>query len=232
MALNSEMFLNSFNRIEKWMREELNNPSNMGFSEMVRRLSKRHDLAVASYEEDLLQMAQLRNAIVHEKIDENFVIAEPNEWSLNRIQFIESSLTAPEKVLPRFKKRVTGFEMDVPLADILRIIAKKRYSQFPLYRSGKFEGLITLRTIGYWFALEAQKGYIQLDNRQGSDLLMEDGKTTNYQFVAGDTPIFTVRKMFRESATLEAILITHDGDPNGNLLGIIRPRDILQEEKD
>ena len=88
----------------------MGNPRNMGFSEMVRRLSKQKQGDIKKYEEDLLQMAQLRNAIVHEKIGENFVIAEPNQWVVTRIQQIEQALLQPETVLPKFGKKVTGFE--------------------------------------------------------------------------------------------------------------------------
>lgn len=42
-------------------------------------------------------MAQLRNAIVHERIADDFVIAEPNEWAVQRIETIEQALTKPEK---------------------------------------------------------------------------------------------------------------------------------------
>lgn len=232
MMLRSEQFLNCFNRIEKWLREEMGNPSAMSFSEMVRRLSRNKELQVKDFEEDLLQMAQLRNAIVHEKISDSFVIAEPNEWALERIIAIENSLTIPEKVIPKFQKNVTGFERSVPLSDILKIIAKKRYSQFPLYNKGKFEGLLTLRSIGFWVAVEAQKGEIRLAGRKAEDLIVQNGKTVNYRFVSADTYVYQVEKLFKSHGSLEAVLITEDGDPDGNLLGIIRPKDIFQREKD
>jgi hypothetical protein len=98
MASGADVFLSSFNRIEKKLRDELGNPRNMGFSEMVRRLSKQKQGEVKKYEEDLLQIAQLRNAIVHEKIGENFVIAEPNQWVVSRIRQIEQALLQPETV--------------------------------------------------------------------------------------------------------------------------------------
>lgn len=233
MGTNAEEFLNSFNRIEKWLRTEMNNPASMGFSEMVRRLSKRKDALVGKNEDDLLQLAQLRNAIVHEKISEDFVIADPNDWAVKRIKEIEAELEKPETVLPLFGKKVTGFEKDLPLSEILKTVAKKRYSQFPLYDHGKFEGLITLRVIGYWCAQMSLEngGVIDLKNKKAEDMLFADGKTTNYYFVAGDTPVYEVEGMFREKANLEAVLITKDGNPDGNLLGIIRPRDIFNMEE-
>ena len=147
---NSDLFLISFNRIEKWMRDEMGNARNMGFTELVRRLAQRKQLMIRKYEDDLLQLAQLRNAIVHDRIAVDFVIAEPNDWTVKRIQLIEQELIQPETVLPRFAKRVTGFEQDLPLLELLKIVAEKRYSQFPLYNKGKFVALITLRNIGFW----------------------------------------------------------------------------------
>lgn len=230
MASGADIFLSSFNRIEKQLRDDLGNPRNMGFSEMVRRLSKQKQGDIKKYEEDLLQMAQLRNAIVHEKIGENFVIAEPNQWVVTRIQQIEQALLQPETVLPKFGKKVTGFEKTLALKEILKIVAQKRFSQFPLYDKGRFVGLITLRMLGYWFAQESLKGEIRLEGRKAEDLLIKDGKESNYQFVSATTTVTEVEDLFHKNALLEAVLITKNGDPNGNLLGIVRPRDIFNEE--
>ena len=202
------------------MRDEMGNARNMGFTELVRRLAQRKQLMIRKYEDDLLQLAQLRNAIVHDRIAVDFVIAEPNDWTVKRIQLIEQELIRPETVLPRFAKRVTGFEQDLPLLELLKIVAEKRYSQFPLYNKGKFVALITLRNI-------------DLTNKRALDLIIQNGKYTNYHFVPAKTHIYEVEAMFREQGTLEAVLITKDGNPDGNLLGIIRPRDIYKQiEKD
>lgn len=224
-------FLSSFNRIEKWLRDQLGNPRNMGFSQMVRLLARRSDLAVRNREDDLLQIAQLRNAIVHEQISEDFVIAEPNPWIVERITLIESELMQPVKVLPRFQKKVTGFEQSLALTEILKIVANKRYSQFPIYKNGHFVGLITLRALGYWFAKESLKGDIRLHDKTAADLIIADGKQTNFKFVSAQTTVAEVETMFQQKKLLEAVLITKDGNPNGNLLGIIRPRDIFNIEK-
>jgi len=226
---NSDLFLSSFNRIEKWMQEEMGNPRNMGFTELVRRLAQKQHQSIKKYEDDLLQLAQLRNAIVHDQIAVDFIIAEPNEWATKRMQRIEQELIRPETVLPRFAKHVTGFEWDIPLPSLLETVAQKRYSQFPLYHKGTFKGLVTLRMLGFWLAKESHHGVIDLQGKIAADLITQDGKYTNYHFVSAQTTIAEVEKMFGEQGTLEAVLITKNGDPNGNLLGIIRPRDIYHE---
>lgn len=231
MAERAEQFLASFNRIEKWMQDELGNPHNMGFSELVRRLDKQHNPEISNAADDLLQMARLRNAIVHDQVDEDFVIAEPNEWTVKRITEIEQHLTKPEHVLPKFAKRVTGFEDTLPITEILETIAKKGYSQFPLYHQGQFKGLITLRALGYWFARESLKGDIHLEGRIAADLILKDGKSTNYRFVSGEALIIEVKQFFENDPLLEAVLITKNGDPDGNLVGIIRPRDLFHKKE-
>lgn len=227
MGERAEAFLSSFNRIEKWLNDQLKNPQNMGFNQMVRRLSNHEELAVKTYENDLLQISQLRNAIVHEQIGEDFVIAEPNQWILDRIKKIETELLQPETVIPRFAKNVTGFEQDILISELLKIVAAKRYSQFPLYKKGVFQGLITLKALGYWFAKESTEGKINLENRTAKDLIITDGKQTNFAFVAEDTTINEVEQKFHNNGLLDAVFITKDGNPNGNLLGIVRPRDIF-----
>lgn len=226
MGERAEEFLSSFNRIEKWFREQLNNPTNMGFSEMVRRLSRKKDSHIPLFQDDLLQMAQLRNAIVHEQISTDFVIAEPNEWAVNRMREIEQALISPEKVFPKFAKKVTGFDINISIKDILAIVARKQYSQFPIYDAGIFKGLITVRGLGIWLAVESSKGDIQLEGRKAADLLVSNYKGSNYQFVGKEATVFQVEEMFVTQVRLEAILITKDGNPNGSLLGIIRPRDL------
>lgn len=228
MGQRAETFLNSFNRVEKWLREQLNNPANIGFSEMVRRLARKRDSQVGILEEDLLQMAQLRNAIVHERISQNFIIAEPNEWAVARMTAMENLLVSPPKVLPKFSKKVTGFETNISIKEILAIVARKRYSQFPLYKRGVFQGLITVHGIGLWFAIESEKGVICLENRTASELLAVNSKKINYHFVNGETTIFEAQELFSKEPWLEAILITSNGHQNSSLLGIIRPKDLYK----
>ncbi len=91
MASGADQFLSSFNRIEKRLRDELDNPRNMGFSEMVRRLSKSKNINVRRAEDDLLQMAQLRNAIVHEKSEKTLSLRN----RMNGLSIASKKLNAP-----------------------------------------------------------------------------------------------------------------------------------------
>lgn len=228
MGEQADSFLAVFNRIEKWMRNEIEAPTNMGFSELVRRLSKRKDLLVRRYQDDLIEIAQLRNAIVHDRISPDFVIAEPNEWVIEKLSKIEVDLTQPEKVIPRFKKHVTGFDKHTKLTAILTIIAEKRYSQFPIYDAGKFLGLVTAHGLGIWMAMQDHETSIQINGQTIQVVLESDRKRNNYLFVDENTYIFQAVAYFLKDPTVEALLITKDGNPDGNLMGIMRPKEVFQ----
>ncbi|MDU6524691.1 MAG: CBS domain-containing protein, partial [Enterococcus sp.] len=116
------------------------------------------------------------------------------------------------------------------MIEIMKIINKKRFSQFPVYDSGKFIGLVTLRTIGFFFAQESLNGSVKLEGRIAEDLLRANGKQANFKFVSAETKVSEVEQMFQTEGILEAVLITKNGDSDGNLLGIIRPRDIYVQE--
>ena len=89
------------------------------------------------------------------------------------------------------------------LKEILKIVAQKRFSQFPLYDKGRFVGLITLRMLGYWFAQESLKGEIRLEGRKAEDLLIKDGKESNYQFVPATTTVTEVEDLFHKMLYLK-----------------------------
>ncbi|WEG72628.1 CBS domain-containing protein [Vagococcus intermedius] len=227
MGQQAEEFLAVFNRIEKWMRDQLDRPS-AGFTDMVRKLRPRRDLQVRKYHDDLLEIAQLRNAIVHDRISPDFVIAEPNEWIIKKIKKIEMDLTQPEKVIPRFKKRVTIFDNQTDLMQILTILKEKGFSQLPIYEENQFLGLVTAHGLGLWLASRGYAGTIDIKGKKVGDVLISDRKRNNYRFISKDTHVFQAMELLLEDPTIEALLITEDGQPSKDLLGLMRPKEVFQ----
>lgn len=77
----AEIFLSSFNRIEKYLQNSFKLDKSIGFTNLVRKARANGDATIAKYEDDLIQIAQLRNAIVHETIAPDFIIAQPKKSS-------------------------------------------------------------------------------------------------------------------------------------------------------
>lgn len=229
MVRNSERFLTAFNRIEKKLRAIINNGKTIGFSKMVRML-KNADAIVGRYSDDLLEYAELRNAIVHNKTTVAHAIAEPHDSVVEQIELIEKELLEPRKVSPKFIKRVISFQQSEPISHLLATIHAKKVTKFPIYDQGKFIGMISQRALTFWLAgnmFESEK--FPIDAKIGDILKFETNG--NYMFISEDTTVLKAIEIFKkqvgEGNRLEALLITKNGKRTEKLIGIITNLDII-----
>ncbi|MUK88863.1 CBS domain-containing protein [Ornithinibacillus sp. L9] len=226
MYKNSEKFLAAFNRIEKALRQELQNSKGIGFAKAVKILAKYNSI-VSKYSDDLLEYAELRNAIVHDKIDTMHAIAEPHDSVVKHIEKIEKDITQPKVVIPMFSRRVVSFQVKDSLSDVLEAIHEKGFSKFPVYYEDEFKGLFTESAITKWLA----------DNKfsSGSETLIEEilpyQKNSNFKFIGRDTTVYEAIGIFKDQIEkgnrIDALLITENGKNSEELLGIITSWDMM-----
>lgn len=192
---------------------------------------KASNAIIRRYSDDLLELADLRNAIVHERTDPNFAIAEPHDLIVKKLEMIEWELTKPKAVIPLFSKQVHSFELNAPLSQVLIRIRETAFSQFPIYEGKKFVGLITENGITNWLAQNVEEDIISIQETQLRELLQFEEILDNYIFISRATSIYEASEFFKEhfqkGHKLDAILITHSGDENETLLGIITVADII-----
>lgn len=230
MDRNSERFLTAFNRIEKKLRAIIKNGRNISFSKMVRML-KNADAIVGRYSDDLLEFAELRNAIVHNKIDISHAIAEPHDSVVKQIELIEKELLEPRKVSPQFIKKVISFQQNEPLTHLLALLHEKHITKFPIYHKEEFRGLISQRAIAFWLAGSMYQEDKLLSNTKIVDVL-KYATHDNYQFITADTSVFEAIEILRKQSVqgkrLEALLITKSGKAHEKLIGIVTNLDIIR----
>lgn len=229
MYRNSERFLTAFNRIEKRMRSIINSGRNIGFSKMVRML-KNADAVVGQYSDDLLEYAELRNAIVHNKVNITFSIAEPHDSVVEQIEWIEKELLEPRKVAPQYIKKVISFEQSEPLSHLLAMVHEKNITKFPIYHNGEFKGLVSQRAIASWLAESMYSEAKELKEAKIAEMLQYE-TNDNYQFISAETTVLEAieifKKQFGKGNRLEALLITKQGHALEKLIGIITNLDII-----
>ncbi|GIO25575.1 CBS domain-containing protein [Ornithinibacillus bavariensis] len=229
MAENSERFITAFNRIDKAMDGELQSSKGIGFSKAVRILT-RYNAIVRRYKDDLLEFAELRNAIVHNRLDTFQVIAEPHDSVVESIEKIEKEFTQPRLVIPIFERRVHIFQSNKALSELLHVIREKGYSKFPIYDAQEFKGLVTGSGITKWLSMNKETSI--------RDVLIEEilpyEKETNHQFIDKDTSVYTAVELFKDEISkgnrMDALLITDNGEADGKLLGMITAWDIMSIE--
>jgi hypothetical protein len=72
------------------------------------------------------------------------------------------------------------------LADVLRLIGKLSLSQFPIYSSTTFKGLLTENGITRWLAHHVTKtlSIAELEDVSVQDVVPEEEKRENYAFIS------------------------------------------------
>ncbi|MEN2466103.1 CBS domain-containing protein [Ornithinibacillus sp. FSL M8-0202] len=226
MPRNSDRFITSFNRIDKALDSELDSHKGIGFSKAVRMLTK-YNAVIRRYKDDLLEFAELRNAIVHNRVDAVQVIAEPHDSIVEQIERIEAEITKPKLVIPQFKKEVHTFDKEDSLSSLLQAVKEKGYSKFPIYDGANFIGLVTENGITKWLAENNETPITEVAIEQ----IMPYQKDNNHEFIAKHATIYEAIELFKDNMEkgnrVDALLITENGERSEKLIGIITAWDMM-----
>jgi CBS domain-containing protein len=231
----SERFEIAFNQIHKCLIEKVKENCDDRFKQLVEVGMKKHSL-IRSFYNELCQFAKLRNAIVHEKIDHDFYIAEPHLDIVERIEKIAGYFQKPEIALSIATKDVQHFLENDRLEDVLSCIRKTSYTRFPIYNEkGEFIWIVTAAYILNWLTDRIADQVIDLNNARIADIFTNEGKG-NVVFISKTSSIFKAEEIYekfhREGKKLEAIIITLNGSKNEKPLGIVTSYDLIEIDLD
>lgn len=228
---NSDRFLLAFNRITQTLRRIVRAKDYIPFYRLV-DLAKKKSPLVKKYEDDLRSFADLRNAIVHHRTSQEFVIAEPHTKVVERIEFIDEILARPRLVGQVFRKKVVSFQTTDSLTNVLDIIQERKYTQFPIYDGRDFKGLITTTGITNWLAEATNQQMPLYEMPTLDDIINYEKNRDNYRFVSRYMTIYHAKELFKQGVErgkrYEALLITENGRPHQRLVGIITPLDLMK----
>ena len=150
---------------------------------------------------------------------------------MERLEAILRRLTNPALAIPTFaKKKVEIVSVSDPLADVLKRISERDYSQFPVYDGNVFKGLLTENGITRWLAhhVSNELSLVELADIPVKKALREEEKRPNWLFVHRNKPVDKIKELFADHELLEAVLITYSGNRSENLLCIATRWDIIQ----
>jgi len=229
LTSNSERFLIAFTTIEGDMNRRVKSDRYISYSELVRKMSTL-DRSYHKFQRYLEEFGDLRNAIVHERIDGE-VIAEPHLKIVEEIEHIAQLLTQPERVKDHFLKRVNFLYEDDTLEKAVVILEKTNYSKIPVYdRSNRFVGLLTTDAITFYLVKNISAANCAFPKVQLKEILLLDPKDRNVSFVSENTTLVGIMAEFDRALALgkrlQEIIITQDGALNQKPLGIITIADV------
>ena len=231
MQTNSERFLAAFNQIEDRMEHMYKSDRYISFATLIHRLTPKSAI-IREHVEDLELYAKLRNAIVHEKFEPGYVIAEPHLKEVEKIEKIARALSEYKTLKQLFNKGVTTFQQNDPFEKVLAAVHQNNYSQFPIYKGSEFVGLLTVRGISNWLAatVKDDKG-ILIAQTKVSDVLHYEKQAFKYGFIKGSATLYDAAEQFKKQIDkgiqYHALLITENGKKHERLLGIVTPIDVV-----
>lgn len=226
---NSERFLAAFSLIESEMTRRIRADRYISYNEMIHRMAKM-DRTYAKYVRMLEEFGDLRNAIVHERIDGE-VIAEPHLKLVLEIEQIAIVLTQPFKAKDTFLREVKICYQDELLGDVMIRMMKDHFSKMPAYdRQHKFIGLLTTDAITYYLASHISVVQQSIPKVTVNEVVVADDKSREVSFMQPDASLVSVVGEFEKNLALgkklDAVILTQDGSRNMKPLGIITMRDL------
>ncbi|MEH7441302.1 CBS domain-containing protein [Bacillus sp. JJ1122] len=229
----SGKFETAFNRIHKALREMVKETESDAFVELLYSGYKNHSL-IRKYKSDLHQFAKLRNAIVHERVNADFYIAEPHIEVVERIEEICREFEKPQTALSIATSPVFYYYEDAYLKDVLKVINKFDFTRFPVYdKDDKYVALLTSTEIIQWMAKHFSSEVIHFEDVRIKELLTK-GKNYFVTFVTEDASLYEIEELFERYHTrgkkLQAVIITETGDRHGKPIGVITPWDLLDSD--
>ncbi|NKE07476.1 CBS domain-containing protein [Bacillus selenatarsenatis] len=203
------------------------------FVELLYSGYKNHSL-VRKYKSELHQFAKLRNAIVHERVNADYYIAEPHIEVVERIEEICREFEKPQTALSIATSPVFYYYEDAYLKDVLKVINKFDFTRFPVYdKDDKYIALLTSTEIIQWMAKHFSDSVVHFEDVRVKELLTK-GKNYFVTFVDEDASLYHIEELFERYHTrgkkLQAVIITETGDRHGKPIGVITPWDLLDSD--
>ncbi len=226
----SERFEAAFNRIHNYLKSAVKQADSDAFIELLHVGARKH-ASIRKHLDELKQFAKLRNAIVHEKTEADYYIAQPHKEIVERIEQIDTVLSEPAEAQSIASSPVYIVETDTPLLQVLDIIRENGLAEYPVYEQGRCKGLLAGTEILTWMAEHEADGKIDLNGITVKDITTERDEDS-IAFVKKEANIFDVEYTFEEYQSndkkLEAILITPGGKSDELPVGMITSWDLIK----
>jgi predicted transcriptional regulator len=224
-----ERFEAAYNAIDRQLRKVLGKDRTVPFSGLVNEF-ERKSRSFADDADYLKIVGALCNVLIHEKTEPYKYLAVPIPMIVERLEAMFDQLSHPALAIPTFKTNVETVSMSDSLANVLKKISYKDYSQFPVYSRESFKGLLTENGITRWLAhhVSAELSLVDLEEVFVEEVLRKEEVRENYIFVPRNKTVDKIKDLFASYDLLEAVLITEKGNKIEKLMGIATRWDILK----
>ena len=218
---NAIRFLNAYASIERSLNRQQCRADYMPFKKLVRVAAKNNRI-VARNEEMLIEYADLRNAIVHQRGRHEEVIAEPLDSVTENIERIADLLDSDETALSYSSRPVMTADETTTVEKAYEILHTIDGVKLPVYIEGRYEGIVTMEQIAGWAIKkkDCQELVRYLIEKEEDHTIFLDKKESIMD------AILLFDEAMQHSSSAPVIIITENGSPEETPMGILSSHDL------
>ena len=226
MKSNGQRFEEAYNRIDALLRKKINKDRSTPFSQVVAAAAS-CDATVRTYKIDLLEYGDLRNAIVHERGNAPFLIADPRNDVVHKIEEISDRLSRPRTLRSVPPHPIRIFSVGDALPEALAYMRTNDFSQVIAERARKFV-ILSAEGIAHWLEQKSTEDIISLVETNLGQVLDFEPKYTCIYLSAQNT-IDEAHELFTKDTDKRVVsaLITEHGRSSEKPINIITPWDFV-----
>lgn len=223
-----EQFEAAYNAIKAELARLLDRPDKTSLNELVAEFARVHRRWLGRDGADLLELAQLRNTLVHDRTQPYEYLALPTTLALTRINGILQRLVKPLRVAAvQPARHVTCVTPQDSIIQVLALVGKYDYSQFPVYEGAAYRGLLTTNGIARWLS----DNFRETDTLSCvTDCLVADvlarEEPVVMAFISRERTVEEVIEQFSAQSELVCLLVTMTGNERGAPQQIITRHDV------
>jgi len=226
---NSTRFTNAYNVIDNALRVQYNFKNNVTFSDLIRRCSSLNTV-IRVYEDDLVDFARLRNAIIHNKSEQ--VIAEPHTEVVELMEKIARLVSTPPLAIDAIKSGdVAVIDCKATIRDLMLTTGKVGYSSIPIYNGNELIGVMRWRklveVLATYVIAQGQNIDDFINNTTLENFLHRFPCNMHFTLTTNTITIEETLTLFNHNRKLACIIITPDGSSHKRPLGIITGADVM-----
>jgi len=228
MDENSSRYLDAFNAIEKWLRDQVPDSSRYDLPALIDVVADSH-FAVRRHSQKLKDLNRFRNFVVHD-FSRNKALAVPTTTAADVISAIRKDLLTPVSLFALAAKPVATCQPGEPIGRAVVQMRDGSFSQIPVCEERTCLGLLTATTIARWLSVDLATNGGLVEEKTIAEVLGHQEDAVNHEFLPRSATaadgLAAFERFLQRGLRLEAILITENGQPTEGILGIITVHDV------
>jgi len=223
-------FLDAYNALDRALRIQYNFKTTISFTNLIRRCADLNHV-IRTYENDLVNFARLRNAIIHSS-DVAQVIAEPHARVVELMEKITQLITTPPFAIDIIKSKghVAIIDATRKMRDLITETGKLGHGTIPAYKKHHLVGVVRWRKfiedIGNCIMNKHDLDEY-INNTTIEDYLHHYPHCGHFSVASAKVTIEEILTMFDQNRKLACVILTKSGAATELPIGIITNADIM-----